>query len=235
MGGVWFGVLGFRAQALVLEPVAATGDGDGLSVMEKAVEDGAGGGHIGQELAPVFNGTVTGHDGGAVFVAAHDDFQEVFAGVLGQGLEAHVIDDEQVWFEITAQYPILLVEGFVFEEVPHQVEDGTVEDLEVELDGFVADGLSQVGFADSGRADEEDVNGLADVLAGGPVLDRFAGAGGIKAPVKVLQGFEVAEVGGFSAAQQEPFFANVQFILKDQFQELGVSESAGRSFLESGA
>ena len=37
-----------------------------------------------KQLAPFFQRPVAGHDGGAVFVAAHDDFQQVFAGVFGQ-------------------------------------------------------------------------------------------------------------------------------------------------------
>ena len=124
--------------------------------MEEAIEDGAGGGHVAQEFAPVFERPVAGHDGGAVFVAAHDDFQQVFAGVFGQGLEAHVVDDDQVGLQVSAQGFVLLVEGFVFQEVAHQIEDGAVEDLEAWLDGFVAQGLGQMRFcrrrAGRGRA-----------------------------------------------------------------------------------
>jgi hypothetical protein len=48
-----------------------------------------------------------------------------------------------------------LFEGFVFHEVAHQVEDGAVEDFLALLDGFVAQGLGQVRFADAGRAEEK--------------------------------------------------------------------------------
>ena len=122
---------------MVFEAIATAGDGDGLGVMEKAIQNGAGGGHIAQELSPVLNGTVAGHDGRTVFIAAHDHFQEIFAGVFGQGFEAHIVNDEQIRLQVFAQYAVLLVKGFIFKEVPDQVENGAVEYLEVELDGFV--------------------------------------------------------------------------------------------------
>jgi hypothetical protein len=95
------------------------------------------------------DGAVAGHEGGTILVTAHDHFQEVFPGMLGQRFESHVIDDQKIGLEIAAQDPVLLVEGFVFEEVAHQIEDGAIEDLEVELDGFVAKSLGQVRFAHS--------------------------------------------------------------------------------------
>ena len=50
------------------------------------------------------------------------------------------------WLEVFALDAVLLVEGFVLEEVAHQVKDGVVADLEVELDGLVAQGLSQMSL-----------------------------------------------------------------------------------------
>jgi len=82
-------------------------------MVQEAVEDSACGGHVAQELAPVFKRTIAGHDGGAVFVPAHDDFQEVFAGVGGQRFEAHVVNDDQVGLEVFAHGIVLLFEGFV--------------------------------------------------------------------------------------------------------------------------
>ena len=43
------------------EPVAASGDGDDFGVVQEPVEDGAGGGHVVQELAPFLDGPVGGH------------------------------------------------------------------------------------------------------------------------------------------------------------------------------
>src|ERR1700751_1224214 len=64
---------------------------------------------------------------------------------------------------------VLLVEGFVFHEVPDRVEDGTVEHREVHLEGLVTEGLGQMDFADAGRAEEQNIFGFADELAAGQI------------------------------------------------------------------
>ncbi len=47
--GVWFFIL----HGPVFDAVASAGDGGDLGVVQKAVEDGVGGGDIADELAPV--------------------------------------------------------------------------------------------------------------------------------------------------------------------------------------
>ena len=83
----------------LVEAVAGAGNGDDIGAVEESVEDGVGCGDVAEELAPFFDGAVGGHDGGAVFVSAHDDFQEDFAAAAGEIFEAHVVDDEEVGFE----------------------------------------------------------------------------------------------------------------------------------------
>ena len=79
----------------MVEAVAGAGDSDDVGAVEESVEDGAGCGDVAEELAPFFNGAVGGHEGGSVFVSAHDDFQEDFAAAGGEVFEAHVVDDER--------------------------------------------------------------------------------------------------------------------------------------------
>ncbi len=54
-------------------------EGDDLGVVKEAVEDGRGTGHVAEELTPVFEWSVTGHDGASGLVAAHVDLEQVFA------------------------------------------------------------------------------------------------------------------------------------------------------------
>ena len=114
--------------------------------MEKAVENGSGSGDIADELAPFFQWSIAGHDGRSVLVAPENDFQQVFARLLGRRPHAHVVDHQQIGFEIPTQCPVLLVECVVSEEVPDQVEDGAVEDLKVHFNGFIGNGLSEMCF-----------------------------------------------------------------------------------------
>jgi len=89
-GGFGFDGIG-PAEASVFEPVALAGDGEDLGVMEESVEDGAGGGNVLEELPPLFDWPVAGHDGGSVFIPPHDDLEEVLSGVPGKLFEAHVV------------------------------------------------------------------------------------------------------------------------------------------------
>ena len=59
-----------------MEPVTASSDRNDFSVMEQAVENGAGGRDVARELSPSFDGTIGGHQGETAFIAAHDDLQD---------------------------------------------------------------------------------------------------------------------------------------------------------------
>jgi len=74
---------------------------------------------------------------------------------------------------------------------------------------------------------------LTDELAGGQLEDLAAFDGGVEAPVKVLQRFEVAETGGGFAPFQPTLGAHVQFVLQEQFHELNVRQLMGSGFLQT--
>lgn len=80
----------------VRESLAAACDLDDLSVAEGAVQNGSGDGHIAQQLAPVFERTIAGHQRRLYFVATMGDFEQLFSQKLGQLLHFHVIDDQQI-------------------------------------------------------------------------------------------------------------------------------------------
>ena len=72
-------------------------------MVEKTVEDGGGRGHVSDEFSPFLDRAVGCHQGGAGFVTAHDDLEEVLAGFGGELFDAHVIEDEKVGFEIARE------------------------------------------------------------------------------------------------------------------------------------
>lgn len=71
-----------------------------------------------------------------------------------------------------------LVEAVVA-QIGEQVEDGAVEDDFACFDQFMADGLRQMAFADTGRANQKDVFGPVEEPAGGEVMDAAAVDGGV--------------------------------------------------------
>lgn len=189
---------GLHGRRSVFESVALAGDSDDLGVVQESVEDGPGGRNVLKQFAPVFEGTVAGHDGGAGFVAAHYDFQQILSGMLGQLLQSHVINDEQVGFEVTAQQPVAFGEGLFRKKVGDQIEDGAIADGKSLPDGFVTDGLGEVGLADSGRTDEQYIGGLADEVAGGQFVDVIARNRRVEPPVKVIELLEGSDQEGQS-------------------------------------
>ena len=56
--------------------------------------------------------------------------------------------------------------------------------------------------------------------------------GGIEAPVEVVQRFQAAEVGGLGVAFNLPLLADVEFVLTDEFEELGMAQTIGGGFLQ---
>jgi len=218
----------------LLEAVAASGDVDDFGAVEDAVEDGGGGGLVAKELAPLVDGTVGSEDGGAHFVAAHDDFQEVFGGLGAEGFHADVVEDEQVGAQVA-------LEGFVafgglvagVGEVAGEVEDGAVEAGVAGFDGFASESLGEVAFADSGRADEEDVAVLADILAGGQRVDLAAGDTGLEAEVEGVEAARFAEAGLLAAAMNGAAVADVEFVLEEEFEELGVGDLMRGGFVKA--
>jgi len=174
------------------------------------------------EFPPFLDGAVGGHEGGAVFIAAHDDFQEDLPALGRKGFEPHVIDDEQVGFEVAGEHPGDASFGFLGEEFAHQIEHGAVEHEEPGLDSLGSDGLRDVAFADSRRPHQEHVPLLPHELAGGQLVDPAARHAGVEAEVEVLESSRVAEAGGLVAAGDLPGDPHIEFILEDEFQELAV-------------
>lgn len=156
-----------RLSCAVFEAVAFAGNLDDLGVMEEAVEDGGSGGDVSKEFAPLFDGAVGGHKSGAHFVTAHDDLEEVFSALGGQLFDAHVVYDEQIATEVSFE-GFLVTQGMfaLGAEFGNGVEDRTVENVLACFDQGVADGLREMAFAHSGRADEEYVAALIDEFSG---------------------------------------------------------------------
>lgn len=202
-------------------------------MVKEAVEDGGGRGDITDEFAPVFNGPVGGHERGTIFVAAKNNLEEVFPGFGRQGFGPHIVNDEEIGFEILGECFGMALEIFVLEEVPHHVEYGAIEHHEPGADGRQADGLSQMGFAGARRADKKHIVGLADELGGGQFVDLFFGNGGVERPIKIFECFGLEEARVFFASLHQALIADVEFVLEDEFQELLMGEIGGSGLLQT--
>ena len=123
-------------------------------MVQEAVQDRRRAGDVAQELAPILQRAIAGHDRRTRFVAPQDDLEQAFAGAFGQLLHAHVVDDEQVGLEVAGQDLVALAEQFVVQEVADQVENRTIQNEKAGLDRVLAERLRQITFADAGRTEE---------------------------------------------------------------------------------
>ena len=99
-----------------------------MGMMQEAIEDGGGAWDVTQKRSPVGDGPVGGHDGGAVFIAPEDDLKEQLAGASGELLDTHVVDDEQIGFELPGELAIFERSGLLVGQIADQIEDRAVID-----------------------------------------------------------------------------------------------------------
>ena len=130
-------------------------------MVEEAVEDRGGAGNVTQQLAPLFDRAVGGHDRGTLLVAPHDDLEKAFASTWWQGFDPHVVDDEQCGLQVTLEVAVRTgFEIVIFLKFTHEVEDGDIENIVSLLDRGVTERLSEVAFPNSWRTDEQGYHGL---------------------------------------------------------------------------
>ena len=158
---------------------------------------------------------------------------EQLCGLGRQDFEPHVIDQQEVALQIACQASLQLGRGLFGLQFPHQIEDGTVDDLEARLDVEVADCLGQVTFAQAGWAEQEDISALADELAAGQFIELGPFDPRVKRPVELFERALIAEARRVLALFKEALLADVELVLKDQFQELVVGELMGARFFQT--
>jgi len=121
----------------VLQTIASPFHLDALGVVNKAVQNGCGGGNIVEEFSPLLDRSVGSHKGGSVFIKSHDNLQENFDGFGWQNSQAHVVDLQEIWLEKAVHGLVQLSRRLVGLELAKQVEDGGVNDLESRFDEVI--------------------------------------------------------------------------------------------------
>ena len=145
--------------------------------------------------------------------------------------DAHVVDDQQVAFEIALERPGVVLQ-FQFEQLGDHVEDGTIEHGFAALDQFVTEGLSQVAFTHAGRADEEQIVLFIEEAPGGQLVDPGS-VDLVEAEVEALQAALIAESCGFDTALYGALLSQVDFVLEEGFEEGFMGQLMPPGFLQS--
>src|SRR5580658_7681277 len=155
-----------------------SGDAYEQALMDESVGDGACGCGVVEQVSPIFEGEVGGHDGGGAQIALVDDLVEQ---VGAAGIEAEItqlVDEQEVvggpGREPLAQGVACLRGDEVVDEV-----GGECESHAIPLDAReVPEGVGEVGFSDPAGSDEDDVAALAHKVESGSALDDVAVDGG---------------------------------------------------------
>ena len=122
-----------------------------MGVVDEAVEDGVGVGGVADEPVPVGDGDLAGDERRSSAVAVLEDFEEVVAGLRGQGFETPVVEDQEVdgaeAFETAGEAAVAVGQ----DEFVEQLGRADVEDRLVVAAGFVAERAGQPTLAEPGR------------------------------------------------------------------------------------
>jgi len=160
--------------ALFLHAVGFALDVDDGGAVQQAVQGGRGhDGVTGEDVAPIAEGFVGCDDGGDLFfVAVADDLEQQRGLIAVESEVTDFIDDQQFWGDEHLHevgHAIGAEGGF---HAPDQIHGGEEEQALAPLGTSDTQGDGQMGFADAGRALEDDVTAFCHVAPGGQLLDE---------------------------------------------------------------
>ncbi len=152
---------------LLFEPIRVAPDVDGDRVMQDPVEDRGGNNPVAEDLAPAAEALVGREDHRAPLVAAANELEEeVGAGAIDRQV-ADLVDDQQPRHGVDLEP---LVEP-VLADRPAQRRDhargGREEHAVAPFDRFEAEPDGEMGFADAGRPEQDDILPVLDEVARG--------------------------------------------------------------------
>ena len=186
-----------------------------LGPVQDAIQNG--GGHVADQFAPLVQRSVGSHTDGAPFVSAHDNLEPILAGLLGQFLDAQVVDYQQIDFEMTVHGPDAVAEVPGPDQFAAGIEDRAIEHGEPDPGRLMTDGLYQVRLADSRRTQDEQVGSLSYEAAAGQIHDLTSFDGGVEPEVEILQAFELPKAGSLDSSREA---RHLRFVLSRLFPHI---------------
>jgi len=139
--------------------------------MDEAVGDRRGGRGVVKELAPLLEGEIGSDDGGGALVAAIEDLVEEVGAASVEGEVAELIDEEELVCGPEGEATVKAVAGLRRDEIVDEVRSGGEADAAATEAGELADGVGEVGLADAGGAEEDDVGFLVEEFERGGLGD----------------------------------------------------------------
>jgi hypothetical protein len=145
-----------------------------MGVVDEAVQDGVGVGGIANELMPGGQRELGGDDRRPAAVSLLEDFEEVVTGAGVEGLEAEVVEDEEIGAAERLDEARMAAVATGERQVVAELRPAVIEDRAIVAAGSVADGAGEPALADAGRADEGEIVVGVDPFAGRELLEQRA-------------------------------------------------------------
>src|SRR5579859_5777379 len=204
--------------------MAATLQLHDLGVVEEAVKPDAGGDVVAEHGAEVFDGSVAGQDGGAGFVTAAEDLEQVFGRSRRQSAQAEVLEDEQVDAAQARDHLLTSAGGGGLGKILGEVESGAGEHGVAGLDGADADADTDVRLTRPGRTKDQRAVALTDEAQGGEVEDELLGHPGIEAPVEIIERLGLGQPSLLHATLKKQVTSTAELVFDQELEELDIGE-----------
>ena len=145
-----------------------------MSVVDEAVQDGVGVSGVADDLVPGGQRELGGDDRRSAAISLLEDFEEVVTGAGVEGLEAEVVEDEQIGAAEGFDQARMAAVASGEREVAAELRPAMIEHRAIVAAGSVADGAGEPTLADAGRADQDQIVVGIDPVALGKLLEQGA-------------------------------------------------------------
>ena len=143
-----------------------------MTVMEQAVEDRGGEDVVTEDRAPLRDDLVGGDQQTAAFVPAGDELEKEMGAASFKRQIAELVDDQQLRLRIKHQAVAQLSVGFGFGQRHEEGRGAREEDRVAGFDDGASECDREMCFADTGRAEDQDVFGWPEKVSGRELADE---------------------------------------------------------------
>lgn len=168
----------------VFDAIGGTLDLHDVRMVDEAIEDGRGDRVVVEDLAPVFERAVGGKNHRALFVTVGHDLEEKVGSILVERQEAQLINDEKFRRAETVDGARKGVIGLSGGKGVDEVGGGGPECFNLFLTGGVGQGEGEVGFADAGGTNEDEIGIGVDKIKREGIEDERFGNGCGMSPIE---------------------------------------------------
>ena len=169
--------------------------------MAEPIQDGAGqSGIVVKSGSPLCGNIVGGENDGCPLVTGADDLEEEVAALLVQGQVAEFVEDEQLWGGVLAQGGGQIVGANGTLQSVDNIDGIGEKDAFACQCGGVANGGSQMAFAQPGISEKEEVFLALQKIQGKEAFDGLAGDFFWPFPIEGIEGFDDGKASGAHAA-----------------------------------